>query len=100
MPDLDALKQALIDRLDKVIDPETGASVMRMRLVQELTVTEGGNVSYIFRPSSAICPIALPLVMEIIEAVKATPGIQHQKVTVVDYAGAEELNRILASLNL
>jgi metal-sulfur cluster biosynthetic enzyme len=100
MTDLDALKQTLIENLDKVIDPETGASVMRMRLVQDLTVTEGGNVSYIFRPSSPICPIALPLVMEIIEAVKATPGIQHQEVTVVDYAGAEELNRILASLNL
>jgi metal-sulfur cluster biosynthetic enzyme len=100
MTDLDALKQTLIENLDKVIDPETGASVMRMRLVQDLTVTEGGNVSYIFRPSSPICPIALPLVMEIVEAVKATPGIQHQEVTVVDYAGAEELNRILASLNL
>jgi metal-sulfur cluster biosynthetic enzyme len=100
MTDLDALKQTLIENLDKVIDPETGASVMRMRLVQELTVTEDGSVSYTFRPSSPICPIALPLVMEIIEAVKATPGIQHQEVTVVDYAGAKELNRILASLNL
>lgn len=100
MTDLEQLEQALIEQLDQVIDPETGASVMRMRLVQELTVTEGGNVSYIFRPSSPICPIALTLVMEIIEAVKSTPGIQHQQVTVVDYAGAEELNRILASLNL
>ena len=100
MTDLDALKQTLTDRLEQVIDPETGASVVRMRLVQEITVSEGGNVSYIFRPSSPICPIALTLVMEIIEAVKATPGVQHQEVTVVDYAGAEELNRILASLNL
>jgi len=100
MTDLDQLEQSLLNRLDQVIDPETGASVVRMRLVQELTVREGGNVSYIFRPSSPICPIALTLVMEIIEAIKATPGIHHQEVTVVDYAGADELNRILASLNL
>ena len=100
MPEIETLKQALLENLAKVIDPETGADVLRMRLVQDLTIMEGGNVSYIFRPSSFVCPIALTLVMDIIEAVKATPGVQHQQVTVVDYAGAEELNKILASLNL
>ncbi len=100
MNNIETLKQVLLENLKKVIDPETGADVIRMRLVQDLTVTEGGNASYIFRPSSFVCPIALTLVMEIIEAVKATPGVQHQEVTVVDYAGAEELNKILASLNL
>ena len=100
MPEIETLKQALLENLAKVIDPETGADVLRMRLVQDLTVTEVGNVSYIFRPSSFVCPIALTLVMDIIEAVKTTPGVQHQQVTVVDYAGAEELNKILASLNL
>jgi metal-sulfur cluster biosynthetic enzyme len=100
MTEIETLKQALLDNLVKVIDPETGADVVRMRLVQDLSVTEGGEVSYIFRPSSFVCPIALTLVMEIIEAVKATPGVSHQQVTVVDYAGAEELNKILASLNL
>ncbi|QRN84487.1 DUF59 domain-containing protein (plasmid) [Chloroflexota bacterium] len=96
----ETLKQVLLENLKKVIDPETGADVIRMRLVQDLTVTEDGDANYIFRPSSFVCPIALTLVMEIIEAVKATPGVSHQQVTVVDYAGAEELNKILASLNL
>lgn len=100
MAEIETLQQTLLENLAKVIDPETGTNVIRMRLVQDLTVTEGGNVHYIFRPSSFVCPIALTLVMEIIEAVKATPGVRHQEVTVVDYAGAEELNKILASLNL
>lgn len=100
MTEIETLKQALLDNLVKVIDPETGADVVRMHLVQDLSVTEGGEVSYIFRPSSFVCPIALTLVMDIIEAIKATPGVSHQQVTVVDYAGAEELNKILASLNL
>ena len=100
MTEIETLQQTLLENLAKVIDPETGTNVIRMRLVQDLTVTEGGDVHYIFRPSSFVCPIALTLVMEIIEAVKATPGIRHQEVTVVDYAGADELNKILASLNL
>jgi len=100
MTEIETLQQTLLENLAKVIDPETGTNVIRMRLVQDLTVMEGGDVHYIFRPSSFVCPIALTLVMEIIEAVKATPGIRHQEVTVVDYAGADELNKILASLNL
>mgnify|MGYP007134646814 FL=1 len=38
--------------------------------------------------------------MEIIEAVKSVEGVTDQKVTVVNYSGAEELNKILASLPL
>jgi len=44
-------------KLTTVIDPETGVDVMRMKLVQDLVVTEDGKVSYKFRPSSPLCPI-------------------------------------------
>jgi copper chaperone CopZ len=39
-------------------------------------------------------------VLEIIEAIKSVDGIMDQKVSVVDYVGADELNKILASLPL
>jgi metal-sulfur cluster biosynthetic enzyme len=100
MPDPDTLRQTVIDNLREVIDPETGVDVIRMRLVLDLIVNDEGLVNYIFRPSSPLCPIALTLVMEVIEKVKSVPGVAHQKITVVDYAGADELNKILASLNL
>ena len=90
----------VLSALQTVIDPETGADVIRMRLVLDLNIFEDGTAEYIFRPSSPLCPIALPLVMEIIETVKAVEGVLDQKVTVINYSGAEELSKILASLPL
>lgn len=86
--------------LQKVIDPETGSDVVRMGLVLDLTIHDDGTAEYIFRPSSPLCPIALTLVMSIIEAVKEVEGVTDQKVTVVDYVGEDQLNAILASLPL
>lgn len=94
------IRQDILAALQNVIDPETGANVIRMRLVLDLHIHNDGTVEYTFRPSSPLCPIALPLVMEIIEAVKSVEGVQDQKVTVVHYSGPEELNKILASLPL
>ena len=92
--------QDVISALQEVIDPETGADVIRMRLVLDLHIHEDGTAEYTFRPSSPLCPIALTLVMSIIEAVKTVDGVTDQKVTVVDYTGAEALNEILRSLPL
>lgn len=100
MTDREQLKQDILNALSSVIDPETGADVIRMRIVADLTVDEIGVATYLFRPSSRLCPIALPLVISVIEAIKAVPGVTDQQVTVVDYVGADELNAILHSLPL
>ena len=100
MNDSGQLEADILKALKAVIDPETGADVIRMRIVVDLSVDAEGVVSYLFRPSSPLCPIALPLVISIIEAIKAVPGVKDQRVTVVDYVGADELNAILHSLPL
>ena len=101
MSDSGQLETAIIQALKAVIDPETGADVIRMRIVVDLSIDDAeGVVTYLFRPSSPLCPIALPLVISIIEAIKAVPGVKDQRVTVVDYVGADELNTILHSLPL
>jgi metal-sulfur cluster biosynthetic enzyme len=46
------LHKAVLDKLSSVIDPETGVDVVRMRLIEDLTINEKGYVSYKFRPSS------------------------------------------------
>jgi metal-sulfur cluster biosynthetic enzyme len=94
------ISKSVINALQNVMDPETGADVVRMGLILDLEIDQNGTVSYIFRPSSPLCPIALPLVLEIIEAVKNVDGVIDQKVTVIDYVGADELNKILASMPL
>jgi metal-sulfur cluster biosynthetic enzyme len=90
------LEQAIVERLRKVIDPETGADVVRMRLIEELRVDgETGRVSYRFRPSSPLCPLAVHLALGIRDAVAKVPGVTEQEVQVVGYMGAERLNALL-----
>lgn len=89
------LKLAVIERLMKVIDPETGVDVIKMGLVLDMQIDEQGNIRYSFRPSSPLCPIAIPLVMDIIRAVSEVPEINQQDVSVIDYVQAEELNNLL-----
>lgn len=100
MSNLEKIETDVLGAIRAVIDPETGADVLRMRLVIDLTIHPNGTAEYTFRPSSPLCPIALPLVISIIEAVKAVDGVMDQIVTVVDYAGADELNQILRSFPL
>jgi metal-sulfur cluster biosynthetic enzyme len=93
-----ALEKAVIEKLAKVLDPETGVDVVRMQLVMDLTIDENGKATYIFRPSSPLCPIAVPLAMMIIQAINEVEGITGQNITVVDYVEAEKLNEMLRSV--
>jgi metal-sulfur cluster biosynthetic enzyme len=89
------LELAIIERLQKVIDPETGADVIRMRLVENLTVEADGRVGYTFHPSSPLCPIAVFLVQQIKQAVATVPGVTAQKIEVSSYVAAEELTKLI-----
>jgi metal-sulfur cluster biosynthetic enzyme len=89
------LQQAIIERLRLVIDPETRADVVRMRLVEDLTVDHAGRASYTFRPSSPLCPIAVFLVQQIKQAVAEVPGVTAQQITVMGYVAAEELTKLI-----
>ena len=90
-----ALELAIIEQLQKVIDPETGADVWRMRLVENLTVDENGHVDYRFRPSSPLCPIAIPLAQMIKTAVSRVPGVTGQTIEVTNYVQAPLLTELL-----
>jgi len=87
----DTLHQSIIERLSKVIDPETGVDVVRMRLIEDMTVSDNGLVSYKFRPSSPFCPIAIPLSIEIQQAVAAVEGVTGQEMEIVGFALGDDL---------
>ena len=89
------LEQAIITKLAEVIDPETGVNVWRMRLVENLDVDENGHVTYQFRPSSPLCPIAIPLAHMIKAAVSDVPGVTGQTITVTNYIQASLLTKLL-----
>ncbi len=98
MIDRQGLQRAVILKLTTVIDPETNTDVIRMRLIQDLSVDEIGKVTYIFRPSSPLCPIAVPLALAILQAIGGVEGVTGQHMTVVDYVGSGELNEIIQSV--
>ena len=90
------LEHRVIERLGQVVDPETGVDVMRMRLIEDLEVDgKTGRVSFKFRPSSPLCPLAVHLTLEIRHAVAEVPGVTEQQIEVVGYVGADELNALL-----
>ena len=90
------LREQILMRLVEVIDPETGIDVLRMRLVEDLTVDEATGVAvYTFRPSSPLCPIAHSLAVDIKRAVASVDGVREQKITVEGYVKAQELTEII-----
>jgi metal-sulfur cluster biosynthetic enzyme len=98
MNDPDRLREAILERLARVIDPETGVDVVRMRLIENLQMDGQGRVSYTFRPSSPLCPIAVPLAAEIRRAVREVPGVTGQTTRVDGYVRSDELNALLQEL--
>jgi metal-sulfur cluster biosynthetic enzyme len=98
MVNTEELRAAIVERLSEVIDPETGVDVIRMRLIEDLAVDESGCVQYKFRPSSPLCPIAVPLSQMIQNAVASVPGVTGQDMEIVGYIQAEELNALLREM--
>jgi len=93
------LQEEIISRLQEVIDPETNVDVMRMRLIENLTVDREGKVCYTFRPSSPLCPLAVSLATQIKRAVAEVPGVTDQEILIVGYIAAEELTKLINKEN-
>ena len=98
MVETEELHAAILERLSRVIDPGTGVDVVRMRLIEDLAVNENGRVQYKFRPSSPLCPIAVPLSLMIQNAVTSVPGVTGQDMEIVGYIQAEELTALLREM--
>lgn len=89
------MERIVLSRLRSVIDPVTNVDVVRMHLVERLRVDAYGQVSHTFRPSSFVCPIAVSLALNIKNAIAEVPGVRSQKIEIVDYAIAEELQALI-----
>ena len=99
MSDIQQLQSAIFEKLSTVIDPETGADVVRMKLVDELVVVTNGQATYTIRPSSPLCPIAVFLASQIKKAVADVIGVTAQTITVKDYVEAEALTGLINQMN-
>lgn len=89
------LRSLVEQGLSGVIDPETGLNVLRMELIHELKVAEGGAVTLVFRPSSPVCPMAFKLADSIKRTIEALQGVTSVKIKVENFTRAEQLEGLI-----
>jgi metal-sulfur cluster biosynthetic enzyme len=94
-----SLEQEVSQALQRVIDPETGLSIMRMDLVHDLVVTPEGEVSLVFRPSSPVCPMAYSLANTIKKSIEGISRVSSVKISVQNFERADHLESLLKSLS-
>ena len=94
----ESLSNEVTDALSRVIDPETGLSIMRMDLIHDLTVEPGGAVSLVFRPSSPICPMAYALAEAIRKEIKSLDRVNDLKIRVENFNRADHLESLIIDL--
>ena len=85
----------VLERLGKVMDPETGIDVVNMKLITDLDVDEKGEVSLTFVPSSPFCPLGVQLAFAIKEAAKDVEGVTKVTVKVDNHLQADMINDML-----
>lgn len=88
------IKKGIIERLGRVIDPETMQDVMSMELISNLDVKDG-HVSLVFRPSAPTCPLAVSLAFGIRRAVESVEGVKSSHIEVVDHVSAVQVTEIV-----
>ena len=81
--------------LSEVIDPETGLNIMRMDLIHDLRVTEDGEVSLVFRPSSPVCPMAYSLANSIKKKIESLKDVRSIRIAVQNFNNADHLERLV-----
>ncbi len=88
------IKKKVVERLGRVIDPETMQDVMTMELIQNLEVKDG-HVSLVFRPSAPTCPLAVTLAFGIRRAVESVEGVKSSHIEVIDHVSAVQVTEIV-----
>lgn len=83
--------------LGQIIDPETGLNIMRMDLIQDLTVDDAGRLTLTFRPSSPVCPMAYSLGNEIKKKLGGLQDITSINIRVENFRDADRLEKLLQS---
>ena len=85
----------LWEKLKEVNDPGANLNVVDMGLIKELSMSEGGAVNVVFRPSSPVCPLAFVLAANIKSALEEMSEVSKVNLRVVDFVRAEELNKMM-----
>jgi metal-sulfur cluster biosynthetic enzyme len=88
------LEKKVKEALEKVVDPETGLSVVEMGCIRGISEKDG-EVIVEFVPTSPFCPIAFFLASSIKEAVERVEGVKSVKVFSRGHVMDEQINEYI-----
>jgi len=81
--DTDALKQAVIEMLSTVTDPEIPVNIYELGLIYEVDVTDEGDVRIVMTLTTPNCPVAESMPGEVEYKVGTVPGVRNVYVELV-----------------
>jgi FeS assembly SUF system protein len=71
-----AIKDAVIEQLKTVFDPEVPVNIWELGLIYEINVNDDKEVSILMTLTSPNCPVAESLPMEVKEKAASLPGVK------------------------
>lgn len=76
-PTLEELRQAIVDVLKPVYDPEIPVDIYELGLIYGLEIDEERHVKLVMTLTSPMCPVAESLPPEVEQKVRGVPGVAH-----------------------
>lgn len=73
--EIKAIKDAVIEVLKTIFDPEVPVSIWELGLVYEINVTDDNEVKIVMTLTSPNCPVAESLPMEVMQKVSLVSGV-------------------------
>jgi len=89
------LEEKVRERVDALIDPETGLTFGEMRLIKKLKEEAPGVVRLDFKPTSPFCPIVLKFAADIKDAALRVEEVNKALVYCHSHVMEEKINRII-----
>jgi len=89
------LKEKIEDALGKIVHPGTKLSIMRMKVVKDLSVDDEGVVTLTYRPSSPVSSFAFQIGRDIKKSIQQIEGVKGVEIKVSGYNRGKELMEVL-----
>ena len=78
-----AMREAIIERLRTVYDPEIPVSIYDLGLIYKIDIDDAGKVDIVMTLTAPACPVADTLPIEVAEKARAVDGVAEVKVDLV-----------------
>ena len=83
----------IVEKLKTVYDPEISIDIYNLGLIYDVKITESGHVFVLMSLTSAWCPVADSLPVEVQQKIEAIPGLKCKvKITMVPQWGRDMIN--------